>query len=152
MTLTSFILSLMLLGCLHAYKTTTTTLAMYNSISNLMGEEKYPEDMWQERVECFDKLSPDLNGLLEKAWEGMIEYWEVRGVEDDPWHTCEEDKRWFESNCTKQSGIEMDIWEPCNFASNLAYDRLAFYQIITTLSPCNFTSDVSFGRLAISHI
>ena len=22
------------------------------------------------------------------------------------------------------SGVEMDIWEPCNYVSNLAYDRL----------------------------
>ena len=32
---------------------------------------------------------------------------------------------WFESNCTKQQPVEMDIWEPCNYISNLAYDRLA---------------------------
>merc|ERR1711936_509573 len=124
MGLTSIMISWLLLGSLNAQETTTTTLTMYNSISKLMGEEKYPEEMWQERVECFDKLSPDLNALLEKAWEGMIEYWEARGAEDDPWLSCEEDERWFEHNCTTQPGIEMDIWEPCNYASNLAYDRM----------------------------
>ena len=31
---------------------------------------------------------------------------------------------WFENNCTRQAPVEMDIWEPCNYASNLAYDRL----------------------------
>ena len=32
--------------------------------------------------------------------------------------------RWFEKNCTVQPGIDMAIWEPCNYVSNLAYDRL----------------------------
>ena len=32
--------------------------------------------------------------------------------------------RWFEKNCTVQPGLEMAIWEPCNYVSNLAYDRL----------------------------
>ena len=102
----------------------STTRAMYDSISNLMGEEEYPEAMWQERVACFDKMSPMLNTIMEKAWEGMIQYWELRGQEGDPWLSCAQGERWFESNCTSQPGIEMDIWEPCNFASNLAYDRL----------------------------
>ena len=32
---------------------------------------------------------------------------------------------WFESNCTHQPPpVEMDIHEPCNYVSNLAYDRL----------------------------
>merc|ERR1711970_1168993 len=96
MGLTSIMISWLLLGSLNAQETTTTTLTMYNSISNLMGEEKYPEEMWQERVECFDKLSPDLNVLLEKAWEGMIEFWEMRGVDDDPWLSCEENERRYE--------------------------------------------------------
>ena len=32
--------------------------------------------------------------------------------------------RWFESNCTEQPGLGLAIWEPCNYVSNLAYDRL----------------------------
>ena len=34
------------------------------------------------------------------------------------------DSGWFEWNCTTQFPVEMDIWEPCNYASNLEYDRL----------------------------
>ena len=99
------------------------TRAMYDSISNMMGEKVYPEAMWKERVDCFDKISPNLNIAMEKAWEGMIRYWDLRGQEADPWLPCEKEERWFESNCTSQTGVQMDIWEPCNFASNLAYDR-----------------------------
>jgi len=68
---------------------------------------------------------------MEKAWAGMQEYWESRGTESDPWHECgstemapQSSSGWFENNCTRQAGVPMDIWEPCNYASNLAYDRL----------------------------
>ena len=30
---------------------------------------------------------------------------------------------WFECNCTYQEPSGIAIWEPCNYASNLAYDR-----------------------------
>ena len=98
------------------------TRAMYNSISNLMGEAEYPEEWWEERNECLDQLSPNMNAIMEKAWEGMVAFWDSRGQQGDLWSTCDE-KRWFESNCTSQPGVSMDIWEPCNYASNLAYDR-----------------------------
>jgi len=100
------------------------TRNMYNTISNLMGEEEYPEYQWQERIECFDKLSPQMNDIMEKAWEGIIDFWESRGQEGDIWKSCDHNK-WFESNCTYQPGLGLAIWEPCNYASNLAYDRLA---------------------------
>ena len=99
------------------------TRAMYNDISILMGEKEYPEEWWQERAECFNKLSPNLDSVLEKAWEGMVKYWENRGQDGDSWHSCDEHGHWFESNCTLQPGTGMAIWEPCNYASNLAYDR-----------------------------
>merc|ERR1711963_322163 len=54
----------------------TITKAMYDSMSQLVGEEEYPGGWWEEK------------------------------------------------NCTLQPGIEMAIWEPCNYVSNLAYDRL----------------------------
>ena len=98
------------------------TRAMYNSISNLMGEEVYPEDWWQERVECLDNLDPKMNAILDKAWEGMLSFWELGEQEEDTWYGCETTK-WFESNCTSQPGLGLAIWEPCNYASNLAYDR-----------------------------
>merc|ERR1719192_1416934 len=55
----------------------------------------------------------------------MIKYWETRGSATDLWVSCDSNEaRWFEINCTMQPGIEMAIWEPCNYVSNLAYDRL----------------------------
>ena len=99
------------------------TRAMYNDISVLMGEKEYHEVGWQERIDCYDFLSPKLNSIMEKAWEGMIEFWETRGQENDTWISCEQENIWFEWNCTSQPGMGMPIWEPCNYASNLAYDR-----------------------------
>ena len=53
----------------------------------------------------------------------MVKYWELGGIKYDYWVPCHT-QRWFEFNCTVQPGLEMAIWEPCNFVSNLAYDRL----------------------------
>jgi hypothetical protein len=97
----------------------SSTRAMYDSISNLMGEEEYQEDCWMERVECLDNLDPKMNAILDKAWDEIIRIWEAGWQEEDPWYDCETTKS-FESNCTSQPGLGLAIWEPCNYASNLA--------------------------------
>ena len=54
----------------------------------------------------------------------MIQYWEMRGQKGDMWIECPAlDTRWYEDNCTVQPGLDIAIWEPCNYVSNLAYDR-----------------------------
>jgi len=103
----------------------SVTRMMYDSMTMLVGEETYPESWWLERQECFNKISPGLIDTLDLAWQGFIKYWERKGQRGDMWVACEDSKkRWFERNCTMQPGIEMAIWEPCNYVSNLAYDRL----------------------------
>ena len=93
-------------------------------------------------------LSPSLTHTMDMAWAGMRDFWNTRGTETDTWyrvmfkntslhhqcvarHECSSlsltplsSSGWFENNCTRQQPVEMDIWEPCNYASNLAYDRL----------------------------
>ena len=103
-----------------------TTRQMYDSMARLVGEEDgYPEYWWTERQECFNSISPTLIDTLDLAWQGMVQYWQMGGQKGDLWDHCEADEvRWFESNCTMQHGLEMAIWEPCNYISNLAYDRL----------------------------
>ena len=55
-------------------------------------------------------------------WDGMIEYSATKGnPPEDPWIQCTEKGKWFEVNCTVQEYGQMSIWEPCNYASNLAY-------------------------------
>jgi len=73
----------------------------------------------------------------------MIEYWELRGYGNDTWLACDSStERWYEKNCTMQPGIEMAIWEPCNYVSNLAYDRL----VVEICNQENWTIDSMFLR------
>ena len=51
----------------------------------------------------------------------MIEYSSTQGAPDDHWNQCGSERKWFEKNCTVQEYGQMPIWEPCNYASNLAY-------------------------------
>ena len=133
-------------NCWHSFSSSSSTylqmtLDMYNSISRLMGETQYPELWWEERVECYDNLSPDLAGTMEKAWEGMVEYWSTRGKSNDTWRSCSEKSSWFEWNFTTQPGVTMDIWEPCNYASNLAYDRSVANRDLRLFQKC-YKTDV----------
>ena len=81
------------------------TRRMYDSMAQLVGEPGYPATWWAEREQCLDSLAPNMRERLDLAWLAMITYWEVGGAEQDGWKSCEEQQRWFESNCTYQPGI-----------------------------------------------
>ena len=81
------------------------TRLMYDSMSQLVGEPGYPETWWEERQSCLSSISPRLADSLEQAWLGMIQYWEMGGLEGDLWRSCQHQEKWFESNCTQQPGI-----------------------------------------------
>ena len=83
----------------------TMTRMMYDSMSQLVGEPSYPDTWWAERESCLSSISSRLTSSLEKAWLGMIQYWEMGGLERDPWRSCHHQAKWFESNCTQQPGI-----------------------------------------------
>jgi len=122
-----------------------TTRLMYDSMAQLVGDASYPDNWWNERQECFDRLSPNLIDTMDLAWQGMIKYWELRGQDRDLWVSCDSNEaRWFEMNCTMQPGIEMAIWEPCNYVSNLAYDRLV-------VEMCN-QEDWTLGEIDVKRI
>ena len=112
-----------------------STHDQYDSMSLLVSGQPYPLVWWEERAACLATLSPGLEEVLEQAWTGMVDYWGARGGPADTWYQCDyndTDLRapcqptwsWFECNCTTQHPVEMDIWEPCDYVSNLAYDRL----------------------------
>merc|ERR1712223_48635 len=105
--------------------------AQYDAMAKLVSNEPYPSLWWEERSACLNALSPTLEATMERAWAGMQDYWRNRGGEGDTWHECDtkvdvprSSSAWFEKNCTMQREVEMAIWEPCNYVSNLAYDRL----------------------------
>lgn len=100
---------------------------IYDSITMTMTGTNYSSQWWQERAACMDSISPHLQSTMERAWAGMEEYWTNGGGEGDPWYRCgdkDHPKYWMEDDCIHQLPVEMDIWEPCDYASNLAYDRL----------------------------
>ena len=104
---------------------------MYNGIEELMtGETVYPSFEFEELTSCLNKIDPLLEVALERAWQGMETYWNTHGGVDidnglDEWSGCKKNvTRWHEVNCTSQPGNGMAIWEPCNYASNLAYNKL----------------------------
>jgi len=52
----------------------------------------------------------------------MIQYFETNGQPGDEWLT---EKKWHEKNVTNQEFHNMTIYEPCNYASNVAYYHVA---------------------------
>ena len=98
----------------------SVTRAMYDSMSQLVGESSYPDLWWDQRQTCMDNISPGLSDTLERAWQvsccidveltiffmrvelkGMVKYWDIGGTKEDYWIQCEDKEReWFEFNCT----------------------------------------------------
>merc|ERR1712156_911502 len=77
---------------------------------------------YDEFIACMNVLDARLVQSVGAQWDGMIEYSATKGnPPDDPWIQCTEKGKWFEVNCTVQEYGQMSIWEPCNYASNLAY-------------------------------
>ena len=68
----------------------TITKAMYDSMSQLVGEEEYPGGWWEERTQCLDLISPLLADRLELAWLGLVQYWQHGGAEGDVWQACDQ--------------------------------------------------------------
>ena len=97
-----------------------------NGIQEFMeaGQPVFDMEFYDELVQCLNVLDPRLFESVGAQWDGMIEYANSGGTPDDIWHTCGSFK-WFENNCTVQSYGSMPIYEPCNYASNLAYYHTA---------------------------
>ena len=47
----------------------TVTRYMYDTMSQLVGDQMYPDTWWTERQQCFDKISPGLIDTLDLAWQ-----------------------------------------------------------------------------------
>ena len=95
---------------------------MLNSMQQLLtGDESYFDPLFiDELLTCWKNTHPDLKQAQDAAWQGMIDYFEMDGFEDDTWGSRNPNKTWFENNATLQdNGII--IYEPCNYASNIAY-------------------------------
>ena len=65
------------------------------------------------------------------AWQGFVQYFQSNGSGDDFWGSKSQDGQWIERNATNLNYLNITIYEPCNFASNLAHYRAA-YQVIAS--------------------
>ena len=89
----------------------------------MTGKPIFDVEFYQNLTRCFASLDPRLLMSTGSQWDGMIQYANSGGnpITDDTWLQCDAQTRWFELNCTTQAYGNMPIYEPCNYASNLAY-------------------------------
>lgn len=97
----------------------TAMLQMLDSMENLMTAGiEYDRKYYTELRECMDILDPLLGASQDAAWQGIIDYWNMNGTEDDRWGSY--DTNYAELNMTVTNMLDMTIYEPCNYASNMA--------------------------------
>ena len=109
-------------------KSTTTTsslnetamLEMLDAMQRLMtGGGEYNRPYYQELRSCMERFDTRLPKAQDGAWQGMVDYWLSNGGVDDPWG--ESGTVYMEQNMTESDYLGMTIYEPCNYASNVAY-------------------------------
>ena len=99
----------------------------FNGISMLMvGNNTYNKNQMEEFFNGFNRTDPNLLNAVNSQWAKLRDYAALGGTpESDEWgQDCNQPPRgelWMEKNCTVQQYGNMSIWEPCNYASNLAY-------------------------------
>lgn len=107
-----------------------------NGMQKLMTDEDtfFDIEFYDELVTCLNTLDPKLLESVNGQWSGFKEYAATGGNPNidppDDWKRCELAGKWLESNCTVQEYGNIPIWEPCNYASNIAYYH-------TTTEICN---------------
>ena len=80
---------------------------------------------------CMNSISPDLWAVSDGAWRGVVEYHDMDGAGNDTWGSClgtGHCHQYHEQNLTVQDYHNIGIYEPCNYASNLAY-----YHVVTMI-------------------
>lgn len=96
---------------------------MLNAMQQLMsGSETYFDQTFLEELQqCWSNTDTDLIEAEDSAWQGMIDYFQNDGFGVDPWGAGNENSSWLENNATAQDLYGIVIYEPCNYASNIAY-------------------------------
>jgi len=91
----------------------------------------FDEEYFLELMECMALYDIDLPKAQDAAWAGMIEYSDSNGTPQDEWGGCLDTghcHKYHEQNATTQNFHNMTIYEPCNYASNVAY-----YHVVTQI-------------------
>ena len=94
---------------------------MLNAMQQLMtGSSEYFDAPFLNALkDCFDKTEPDLRDANNRAWQGLVDYFDNNGYGSDPWGS--RNGSWYEYDPRVQNFHNMTIYEPCNYASNMAY-------------------------------
>ncbi len=117
---------------------------------------------YDEFVGCMNSIDPTLLTSVGAQWDGMLAFAAAGGdpANGDPWPECNstlistdgmaQDTRgvWFEYNCTVQEYGDMLIFEPCNYASNLAY----YHTVTEICGHKSWTLDMEDGDTITSSI
>ena len=116
-------LSLVLISILQISSSEPLQEALNGVEVFMNGQPTFDPTFYSELKTCFESLDPRLLTSIGSQWDGMIQYASTLGdpEADDNWLPCNAQNRWFELNCTTQAYGNMPIYEPCNYASNLAY-------------------------------
>jgi len=108
------------------------TVNMLDAMVQLMqGGGEFDRSFLSKLNTCMNSISPDLWAVSDGAWRGMVEYHDTDGSGEDTWGSCLGNghcHQYHEQNLTVQQYHNIGIYEPCNYASNLAY-----YHVVTMI-------------------
>jgi len=97
---------------------------MFDSMENLMsGADSFDQTLYDEMWDCMAEYDLNLPKSQDAAWAGMIRYFDENESMNDTWGAGH--GHWHEMNNTLQAFHNIMIMEPCNYASNIAYYRVA---------------------------
>jgi len=97
-----------------------TMLKMLDSMQHLMtGSATFDRAFYTELDSCMKMIDPDLITVQDRAWQGIIDYWDSNGTATDPWGGTPSE--FLECNKTVSNINGMVIYEPCSYTSNIAY-------------------------------
>merc|ERR1719348_2085878 len=105
---------------------------MLDAIVQLMeGGDQFDREYLAKLEGCMAQIDPDLWQVSEGAWIGIVRYHDENGTNSDSWGSCLGEghcHEYHEQNLTFQEYHNIGIYEPCNYASNLAY-----YHVVTMI-------------------
>jgi len=97
-----------------------TLLRMLDGMQHLMtGSSRFDRTFYLHIEKCLKTIDPDLIRVQDKAWQGIIDFWNSNGTESDPWGGTPSE--YLECNKTVSNVNNMMIYEPCSYTSNIAY-------------------------------
>jgi len=127
------------------------TVSMLDAMMQLMlgqTNSKFDRDFLSELSTCMESLSPELVEVSNGAWLGMVSYHHTDGQGNDTWGSCLGNghcHQYHEQNLTVQNYHNIGIYEPCNYASNVAY-----YHVVTSICKYQDSSISSDYTLAMA--